>query len=74
MKIYSKIKPEILLHLIYRYEDIASLDTKDGLGRTNVVPEDKFLQLAALHMDKGKTFKAHKHILTSGDWDEPNNN
>ena len=62
MKIYSKIKPDVLLHLIHRLDDIRSIPTEDGLSRTNVAPETEFLQLATLHMDSGKTFKAHKHI------------
>ena len=54
-KIYSNIKPDILLHLIYRGEEIN--------GRTNIAPENEFLQLASLKMTKGTTFKAHKHII-----------
>jgi hypothetical protein len=53
-KIFSKIQPEILLHLIYRKEEIS--------GRTNIAPESEFLQLASIKMDRGQTFKAHKHI------------
>ena len=61
-KIYSKIRTSKLLHLVHRLEDIESLPTEEGLARTNVVPDEEFLQLATLHMDEGKTFKAHKHI------------
>jgi hypothetical protein len=53
-KIYSKIEPDKLLHIVYRMNDID--------GRTNIAPEDEFLQLASLKMPKGQTFKAHKHI------------
>ena len=62
MKLYSKIEPNVLLHLIHRLDDILSIKTENGLARTNVAPETEFLQLATLHMDTGKTFKAHKHI------------
>ena len=54
-KIYSKVQPETLLHLIYRLDDVN--------GRTNVVPDEEFLQLASIKMHKGQTFKAHKHIV-----------
>ena len=52
---------------MYRGKDIQSLETKNGLARTNVVPDEEFLQLAALQMNKGKTFKAHKHIFKNGE-------
>ena len=66
-KIYSKIKPDKLLHLVHKLSEIESLPTKDGLARTNVAPDDKFLQLATLRMHEGRTFKAHKHIYKPGE-------
>ena len=54
-KIYSKIESNTLLHIVYRQSEID--------GRTNIAPEDEFLQLASLKMNKGQTFKAHKHII-----------
>jgi len=54
-KIYSKVEPNTLLHLVNRLNDITS--------RTNIAPEEEFLQLASLKMNKGQTFKAHKHII-----------
>jgi hypothetical protein len=53
-KIYSKVKPNILLHLINRLNEIE--------GRHDVAPPEEFLQLATLKMKKGQTFKPHKHI------------
>ena len=53
--IYSKINPKILLHIIYRVSEVD--------GRTNIVPDNQFLQLASMKMHKGQTFKAHKHIV-----------
>jgi cupin fold WbuC family metalloprotein len=53
-KIYSKVEPNKLLHVINRLEEINN--------RTEVVPEDNFIQCATLKMEKGKTFKPHKHI------------
>jgi cupin fold WbuC family metalloprotein len=32
-------------------------------GRVEVVPEDNFIQCALLNMEKGKTFKPHRHIF-----------
>lgn len=54
-KIYSKIERGVLLHLVNRYEEIN--------GRTNISPDEEFLQLASMKMQKGQTFKAHKHIF-----------
>ena len=53
-KIYSKIQPNTLLHIVYRLKEVH--------GRTNVSPDEEFLQLASIEMKKGQTFKAHKHI------------
>lgn len=54
LKIYSKAKPNLLLHIVNRGEDIT--------GRTEVIDPDQFLQLATLRMPIGKTFKPHQHI------------
>ncbi len=54
MKIYSRIDKDKLLHIIQRFYDIE--------GRTDVAPEDQFIQLATLRMEKGKTFRPHQHI------------
>jgi hypothetical protein len=54
-KIFSKVTPGVLLHLVYRLDEVN--------GRTNISPESEFLQLASIKMRKGQTFKAHKHII-----------
>jgi len=54
LKIYSKINPELLLHVVNRVEDI--------IGRKDIIPEQNFIQCATLHMNKGKTFAPHYHI------------
>lgn len=54
-KIYSRIQPHTLLHLVYRLDEIK--------GRTNISPDEEFLQLASIQMQKGQTFNAHKHII-----------
>ena len=61
-KIYSNINQAKLLHIVVRKSDLKS-------GRTDVVPEDNFIQCAILNMENGKTFKPHKHI-----WKERNQN
>lgn len=53
-RIYSKLDPSVLLHLINRLDEIE--------GRTDVAPAEEFLQLATLKMKKNQTFKPHKHI------------
>lgn len=55
-KIYSKIEPSKLLHIIVRKKDIVT-------GRKDIVPEEHFIQCSHLNMEKGKTFKPHKHIF-----------
>jgi hypothetical protein len=53
--IYSKIDPNKLLHVVVRKKEITT-------GRQDIVPEDNFIQCSILNMEKGKTFKPHKHI------------
>jgi len=55
-KYYSKIKPEILLHLV---SDINTLNKE----RIDIAPEKEYLQLALLKLKKSKTFKPHKHLI-----------
>ena len=54
-KIYSKVEPKKLLHMVNRLSEIE--------GRTNLIPEDNFIQCASLKMEKGQTFPPHKHII-----------
>jgi cupin fold WbuC family metalloprotein len=54
-KIYSKINPNKLLHVISRKEDITP-------GRQDIISEENFIQCSILNMEKNKTFKPHKHI------------
>jgi len=56
-KIYSKVDPKLLLHIIRRLDDIKKQET-----RVELVPEDNFIQCSSLKMKKGKKFKPHKHI------------
>ena len=54
-KIYSKVSPDTLLHILVSKEDMIE-------GRNDIVPETNFIQCATLNMAKGKTFQPHKHI------------
>tara|TARA_Y100001970_G_C14246597_1_gene868708 strand:- start:1669 stop:2100 length:432 start_codon:yes stop_codon:yes gene_type:complete len=62
--IYSKVETDKLLHIIHRSSDFHNIE--DG-HRTDVVGADEFIQLSALNMDKGHTFKPHKHIWKPGE-------
>jgi hypothetical protein len=54
-KIYSKVEPEKLLHIIVRKDDFKP-------GREDIVEENQFIQCSILQMENGKTFRPHKHI------------
>lgn len=54
-KIYSKLQPGVLLHIILRREDFAP-------GRQDIIDADNFLQCAVLNMNEGVTFKPHYHF------------
>jgi hypothetical protein len=53
--IYSKVDPKVLLHAVTRKDTISHT-------RNNISPNEQYLQAACFKMDKGKTFKAHKHL------------
>lgn len=53
-KYYSNIEKNKLLHIVYTLDDFS--------GRTDIVPVDNFIQCASLKLEKGKTFRPHKHI------------
>lgn len=58
--IYSKVEPDKLLHKIVRVEDIETQD-----ARVDIIDAGEFLQCSTLNMEKGRTFKPHKHIYKS---------
>ena len=47
-----------LLHMIYYEDDLDK--TRDF--RFDVAPEEQFIQVSALKLEAGKTFRPHKHI------------
>lgn len=54
-KIFSKVQPDKLLHIIVRKDDMKP-------GREDIVSEENFIQCSMLNMNEGKTFRPHKHI------------
>ena len=54
-KIYSKVNPGVLLHVVNRLKDTDS-------SRLDITPVEQYLQVSLLNMNKGKTFTPHKHI------------
>lgn len=55
IKVYSKVDPEKLLHFVVRKEEFID-------GRIDLVDKENFIQCSALKLNKGHTFKTHKHI------------
>ena len=62
--IYSKVEPDRLLHIIHQEHEFYTID--EG-HRRDVVGEKEFIQLSALNMDEGHTFKPHQHIWKDGE-------
>jgi len=54
IKIKSNIEKDKILHLVYRVNDFSK--------RQDIIPPENFIQCATLKMEKGKSFKPHKHI------------
>ena len=62
--IYSKIRPRMLLHIIHKVDEFYTIE--DG-HRRDVVGEKEFIQLSALNMNEGHTFRPHQHIWKPGE-------
>ncbi len=56
--IYSKIEEGRILHIVKRLSEIEQQDA----DRIDIVTPDNFIQCSALNLNRGKTFKPHKHI------------
>lgn len=54
-KIYSKVKEDLLLHIINLKEDFIN-------QRNDICDTDQFLQVSSLNLPNNKTFKPHKHV------------
>ena len=64
--LYSKVEPNKLLHIIHQAAEFYTIE--EG-HRRGVVDEKEFIQLSALNMDKGHTFRPHRHIWKRGEED-----
>lgn len=56
---YSKIKPELLLHVVVRAR-------YSPTGRTDLINQYESLQASIINQPKGTTFKPHRHIWKEG--------
>jgi len=54
-RLYSQVDPSKLLHVVVRKLDFKS-------GRQDVIDGQEFIQCAIMKMEKGTTFKPHRHI------------
>lgn len=61
-KIYSKIDPTKLLHIVAKVEDFQN--------RVDVAPADQFLQMAKIRLPNGKMFRPHQHIWKTPSYNE----
>lgn len=64
-KIYSRVNTEKLLHLVYRPTSVVN-DTY----REDIVQVENFIQCSYLKLPKNKTFKPHKHVFKSRQYDK----
>lgn len=60
-KIYSKLEPEKLLHIIFNLNDTDETSV--------IIPDDNFLQCIVMKKDVGTKFRDHKHIYKKIDYD-----
>jgi cupin fold WbuC family metalloprotein len=60
IKIYSKVNPNKILHIVYRRKNIIN-------DRENIVEPENYIQLSSLRMNAGKTFRPHKHFYKDGE-------
>lgn len=58
-KIYSKVEPDKLLHIIHRLSDNTEV-------RRDLSDPKESLQIATLCLQEGKSFFPHKHIFKKG--------
>ena len=62
--IYSKLNPKKILHIVHRANEFYNIE--EG-HRKDIVDAKEFIQLSALKMKKGQTFKPHQHIWKDGE-------
>ena len=57
-KIYSRIEPHLLLHVIYDKSDLE----EQNVIRNDLSEFNEFLQVSTLKLEKSMKFRAHKHL------------
>jgi cupin fold WbuC family metalloprotein len=62
--IKSKVEENKILHVIKRLSEI-----ENQTGRSDILEEQNFLQCSSLKLEKGKTFRPHKHITKKRTYD-----
>ena len=62
--IYSKLEPNKVLHIVHRVNEFYNIH--EG-HRKDIVDPKEFIQLSALKMEKGQTFKPHQHVWKDGE-------
>lgn len=62
IKVYSKINPDKLLHIVYNLNEVIETD--------HVIDSDEFLQCMNMRRKKGFIPKRHKHIYKLVDYDQ----
>ena len=62
--IYSKLEPNKVLHIVHRANEFYNI--QEG-HRKDIVDPKEFIQLSALKMEKGQTFKPHQHVWKDGE-------
>ncbi|MEK6927742.1 MAG: hypothetical protein AABX11_04885 [Nanoarchaeota archaeon] len=58
-KVYSKIKPEEVLGIIFKVEDMVAQNT----AGIDITSEKEFLQVRSLKANAKKIYSAHKHLV-----------
>ena len=58
IKIYSNVEEGKLLHVVKRLSDVEAQVS----FREDIIPADNFIQCSSLTLDRGHTFKPHRHI------------
>lgn len=54
-KIFSKVEPDLLLHVIFRFQDF-------DRPRNEILETHNFLQCVGVRENEGFVFRSHKHI------------
>ena len=62
--IYSKLNPGKILHIVHRANEFNNILKGH---RKDIVDVKEFIQVSALKMKKGQTFKPHQHIWKAGE-------